>query len=269
MAELTRDDAIVATALHDAERAAAESGVSIRELSTVGEHAEAIELLSGIWQRSPENPVVPPELMRALSKAGNYVGGAFSGAELVGVAIAFHADPQRHALYSHIAGIAAGHVGRSIGFAVKQHQRAWALSRGIDAIEWTFDPLVARNAHFNITKLGARPQEYLSDFYGPMADGVNTDDETDRLLIRWELRDPGVVLRSSGERPHPLEMMPGDVSVAVPSDIERTRRENRGDAQRWRLRVRDELTRAFDAGGAIVGFDRSEGYIIRQGEGTP
>ena len=65
MAELTRDDAIVTTALHDAEQAAAASAVSIRELTTVGEHAAAIELLSGIWQRSPENPVVPPELLRA------------------------------------------------------------------------------------------------------------------------------------------------------------------------------------------------------------
>lgn len=269
MAQLTRDDAIVTAAQHDADRAAAASGVTIRELTAVAEHAEAIDVLSRIWQRAPENPVVPPELLRALSKAGNYVGGAFSGDELVGVAIAFHADPGRHALYSHIAGISAGHVGRSIGFAVKQHQRAWALSRGIDAIEWTFDPLVARNAHFNITKLGARPQEYLSDFYGPMADGVNTDDETDRLLMRWDLRDPGVVLRASGERPLPLERMPGDLSVAVPTDIERTRRENRAEAQRWRLRLREQLTRAFDAGGAIVGFDRSEGYIIRPGEGTP
>jgi predicted GNAT superfamily acetyltransferase len=266
MAELTRDDAIVTTALRDAEQAAAASAVSIRELTTVGEHAAAIELLSGIWQRSPENPVVPPELLRALSKAGNYIGGAFAEGGLVGVAIAFHADPGRHALYSHIAGISAAHAGHSIGFALKQHQRAWALRRGIDAIEWTFDPLVARNAHFNITKLGARPQEYLSDFYGPMADGVNTDDETDRLLIRWELRDDEVSLRAGGTPLPATVRMPGDLAVAVPSDIERIRREDRAEAQRWRFRVREELTRALDAGGRIVGFDRSEGYIIRTEE---
>ena len=269
MAELTRDDANVTTAVHDAERAAAASGVTIRELSTVADHGSAIDLLSRIWQRSPENPVVPPELLRALSKAGNYIGGAFAGDELVGVAIAFHADPGRHALYSHIAGISAAHTGHSVGFALKQHQRAWALSRGVEAIEWTFDPLVARNAHFNITKLGARPQEYLSDFYGPMADGVNTGDETDRLLIRWELRDTEVSLRAGGTPLPAAERMPGDLTVAVPADIERIRREDRVDAQRWRLRVREELTRALDAGGRIVGFDRSEGYIIRPEKRTP
>ncbi|MDQ0728216.1 GNAT family N-acetyltransferase [Microbacterium sp. W4I20] len=268
MAQLTRDDAIVPAAQHDAERAAAASGVIIRELSAVAEHADAIELLSTIWQRSPENPVVPPELMRALSKAGNYIGGAFSGDELVGVAIAFHADPGRHALYSHIAGISAAHAGHSVGFALKQHQRAWALSRGIGAIEWTFDPLVARNAHFNITKLGACPQEYLSDFYGPMADGVNTDDETDRLLIRWELGDPGVAFRAGGTPPPPFERMPGDLAVAIPADIERIRREDRSEAQRWRFRVREQLTGALEDGGRIVGFDRGEGYIIRPKEET-
>lgn len=268
MAELTRDDDSVTTALRDAERAAEASGVTIRELTAVAEHSDAIALLSKIWQRSPENPVVPPELLRALSKAGNYIGGAYTGEELVGVAIAFHADPGRGALYSHIAGISAAHVGRSIGFALKQHQRAWALGRGIDAIEWTFDPLVARNAHFNIRKLGARPQEYLSDFYGPMADGINADDETDRLLIRWELRDADVALRSAGSPPHPLERMPSDIAVAIPPDIAQLRRDDRAEAQRWRLRIREQLTRALDGGGRIIGFDRTEGYIIRRGEDT-
>jgi len=267
MAELRNDDDVVHEAAAHAERAATASAVRIRELVSIGEHAEAIALLSRIWRRPAENPVVPPELMRALSKAGNYIGGAFADDLLVGVAIAFHADPGRHALYSHIAGISAAQAGRSIGFALKQHQRAWALERGIERIEWTFDPLVARNAHFNITKLGARPQEYLSDFYGAMNDGVNTDDETDRLLMRWELRDPAVVLRAGGEVP--IEAgLPGDLRVAVPTDIERIRREDRAAAQGWRVRVRDDLTRALDAGGRIVGFDRGEGYLVRTEEWT-
>lgn len=267
MAELRNDDDVVREATAHAERAAAASAVSIRELVSVGEHAEAIALLSRIWRRPAENPVVPPELMRALSKAGNYIGGAFDDDQLVGVAIAFHADPGRHALYSHIAGISNAQAGRSIGFALKQHQRAWALERGIERIEWTFDPLVARNAHFNITKLGARPQEYLSDFYGAMNDGVNTDDETDRLLMRWELRDPEVVLRAGGE-PAIETRLPGDLRVAVPTDIEHIRREDRAAAQGWRVRVRDDLTRALDAGGRIVGFDRGEGYLVRPEEWT-
>lgn len=263
MADAMSDDDVVRRAVRDAERAASASAVTISELASMDDHTAAIALLSRIWRRPPESPVVPPELMRALSKAGNYIGGAYAADRLVGVAIAFHADPGRRALYSHIAGIDADHAGRSIGFALKQHQRAWALERGIARIEWTFDPLVARNAHFNIAKLGARPQEYLSDFYGAMNDGVNTDDETDRLLMRWELSDPEVAIRAGGGPVHPPARMPDDAVVAVPADIERTRREDRAEAQAWRVRVREQLTAALDAGGRIVGFDRGEGYIIR------
>jgi len=102
-----------------------------------------------------------------------------------------------------------------------------------------------------------------------MTDGVNSDDETDRLLMRWELRDAGVALRAHGSSPQPETRMPGDRTVAVPPDIERTRREDRAEAQVWRLRVREQLTRALDAGGRIVGFDRTEGYIIRPERTTP
>lgn len=268
MAELTRDDADTSGAEWDAGRAASAAGVTIRELTGVTDQAQAIDLLSAIWKRTPGNPPVPPELLRALSKAGNYIGGAFAGDRLVGAAIAFHTDPGRHALYSHIAGISPEHVGRSVGFALKLHQRAWALARGIDVIEWTFDPLVARNAHFNLTKLGALPREYLSNFYGAMADGLNSDDETDRLLIAWQLSDPRVALRAGGKSPTPIEAQPGDVRVTVPADIERIRREDPADAQRWRLLVRGQLTELLDAGGRIIGFDRTEGYLVRQGKDT-
>lgn len=236
----------------------------MRELTGMGEQAEAIRLLSEIWKRSPENPPVPPELLRAMSKAGNYIAGAFIDDDLIGVAVAFHADPDRHALHSHIAGISPAHAGRSVGFALKQHQRAWALSRGIDTIEWTFDPLVARNAYFNLSKLGAEPAEYLANFYGEIADGINTDDETDRLLVNWQLRSDGAVACAAGT---PLSVLrePGDAAVAIPADIERVRREDMAVAQEWRRRVRDQLTELLDAGGRIIGFDRTEGYLVRQG----
>lgn len=262
MDQLKRVDAVAATAADDARRAASSARVTIRELTGIEEQAEAIRLLADIWKRTPENPPVPPELLRAMSKAGNYIGGAFTDDLLIGVAIAFHATPERHALHSHIAGISAAHAGRSVGFALKQHQRAWALDRGIDVIEWTFDPLVARNAYFNITKLGAFPEEYLANFYGEIADGVNNDDETDRILVSWRLRSDEAISRSSGVSAH-FSRAPGDVAVAVPADIEGVRRDDRSAAQQWRRSVRSQLTELLDAGGRIVGFDRTEGYLVR------
>ena len=83
-------------------------------------------------------------------------------------------------MHSHITGVLPGLQSQGLGRLLKQHQREWALAREVGHITWTFDPLVARNAHFNLRVLGARVTEYLVDHYGPMDDGVNRGDETDR-----------------------------------------------------------------------------------------
>jgi predicted GNAT superfamily acetyltransferase len=55
-------------------------------------------------------------------------------------------------------------------------------------VAWTYDPLIRRNAYFNLVKLGARPVEYLRNFYGVMTDAINNGTETDRMLAHWDLR---------------------------------------------------------------------------------
>lgn len=247
-----------------ADAAATRAGVRIRELSSVEELTAAVGVLSTIWGRESSNPAVPPELLRALAKAGNYVTGAFDGTELVGVAIAFHSSPTTHTLHSHIVGVVSSHLGRAIGYAMKMHQRAWALARGITVIEWTFDPLVARNAYFNIVKLGAMPVEYLVNFYGVMLDVVNGDDETDRLLVRWQLLSPDAVGAAGGDRTAQLADGASDATVVIPSDIESLRRTDPRVAKEWRSSVRDELTTLLSEGGRIVGFEPGVGYLIRR-----
>jgi predicted GNAT superfamily acetyltransferase len=246
--------------------AAAAARVTLRELRRLDEHHAAVELLAEIWGR-PENPPIAPELLRAFAKSGGYIAGAFEAEKLVGVTVGFHAAPELRALHSHIAGILPSVSGRSIGYAMKLHQRAWAVARGIPTIEWTFDPLVARNAYFNIQKLAAMPVEYLTNFYGIMGDGINGEDETDRLLIKWRLLEDDVTTaaalgRAARVDPHG----PGCVRIAVPADIETLRREDPAEARKWRSRVRTELGSALADGGRIVGFDRTEGYIVKTEE---
>src|SRR5699024_8773798 len=103
-----------------------------------------------IWRPDPANPPVTTELLRALTKAGNYVTGAYDGAELIGACVGFFGEPAGAALHSHIAGVTGAARGRHVGFALKLHQRAWALRRGVREIAWTFDPLIRRNAYFNL-----------------------------------------------------------------------------------------------------------------------
>ena len=93
-------------------------------------------------------------------------------------------------LHSHITGVDPRLQNRSLGFALKQFQRSWALAHGTSSIRWTADPLVRRNLYFNLCKLGATVVDYYPDFYGPLLDGVNGAGESDRVLLHWELASP-------------------------------------------------------------------------------
>src|SRR5947208_2644434 len=182
-----------------AESAAARAGLIVVELDTVDRIQQATELFNVVWSVTREEPLIPANTLRALQHSGNYVFGAYEGDRLTGAIVGFlgrhNGAPQLH---SHILGVSPASQGKSVGFALKQHQRAWALAQGIDVVTWTFDPLVRRNAYFNVAKLGATIGAYYPDFYGAMNDGINDGDESDRVLVEWSLHDPDVVAASEG-----------------------------------------------------------------------
>ncbi|WP_083974843.1 hypothetical protein [Herbidospora daliensis] len=245
-------------AARDAGDRARKAGVEIRELHDLPGAQAMIDLLVEIWGR----PLITVEFLRALTRAGNYAAGAYDGDRLVGVCIGFHEEPAARTLHSHVAGVVPGLGGRGVGGALKLHQRAWALARGIPTIEWTFDPLVSRNAYFNIVKLGALPVEYLPNFYGAMHDAINGTDDTDRLLMRWDLLSPRVVAACSGAPFDRPAAGPAGRRVAVPDDIEALRAGDPPAAVAWRRRLRDELAPMMTSGGRVVDFDRDLGYLV-------
>ena len=104
---------------------------------------------------------MPPNLLRALAHSGNYAVGLYDGERMVGASVAFFAAPAERSMHSHITGVLPDHQSHGLGRVLKQHQREWALARDVGHITWTFDPLVARNAHFNLRVLGTRVTEYL------------------------------------------------------------------------------------------------------------
>src|SRR5215216_6823231 len=202
--------------------AAAAADVVIHELRSPRELAAAQRLFEEIWRPAEGNP--PPmtaELLRALAHAGNYVAGAFSGTRLVGASAGFFTAPPDPELHSHITGVAPGGQHHGIGFALKVHQRAWALARGVRVVAWTFDPLVARNAWFNLARLGALPTAYLEDFYGPMTDAINAGMASDRLLLTWELDAPAVAAACAGQprQPAPQPGPPPEPALTVGPDL--------------------------------------------------
>ena len=141
--------------------AAAAADVVVRELHRL-DHLEAAQrLFEDVWRPGEGEPSpMTVGLLRALEHAGSYVVGAFAGARMVGASAGFFTAPPDPALHSHITGVAPGGQHRGIGFALKLHQRAWALVRGVPLVVWTYDPLVARNAWLNLGKLQAKSRKY-------------------------------------------------------------------------------------------------------------
>jgi len=279
---------VLDAAIQAADAAARASGVHIRELAEVEDLQRLCALVDEIWHPEPTNPPVTAEFLRALAHAGNYVAAAFAGDELVGACAGFFAPPAARAMHSHIAGVSPRMPGRHVGFALKLHQRAWALARDVSTISWTYDPLVCRNAYFNVTKLAASPAEYLPDFYGAMDDLINAGDDSDRLLVHWALTADSVArasegaghgadasrLRAAGAAvaldidaeglPAIRDTDPGaaTVLVRVPPDIETVRRQHETVARRWRHAVRQVLGGLMSDGATVSGFDRSGWYVV-------
>jgi len=280
---------VAATAAEAAEVAARSNGLTVDEISDLPSLAAAANLLDGIWSNSSEEPLISVSTLKALAHSGSYVAAAFRGEELAGALVGFlglEGDELR--LHSHVLGVSPAVQDRSIGFALKQHQRAWALARGITTIAWTFDPLVRRNAYFNLTKLGATITAYYEDFYGTMRDGINAGDESDRVLVEWMLDTPAVIELSRNHGLEPdvevlrkegaavaLETGPDGgpllddgatattLLVQVPGDIVVLRAEDPASARRWRRAVRDTLGRALHDGYVARGMTRSGWYVLR------
>ncbi|HYM97449.1 MAG TPA: hypothetical protein VET26_09115, partial [Candidatus Sulfotelmatobacter sp.] len=250
---------------------------------------ELADLFARIWGRD-EEAAIGSDVLKALAHSGNYVAGApVEGGELIGGLVGwFGGVPPRHLhMHSHILGVTAGRDAKGLGFELKQHQRRWCLERGVDVMEWTTDPLVRRNVYFNLGKLGARAPEYLVNFYGQMDDGINAGEESDRLLIRWDLASPRAERAAAGHRQAPGEdWLIGRGAVPIlrvgassepiaaastdarellcelPEDIVEMRRTDPALARRWRLAVRSALTAALAEGFHITGATRSGWYVL-------
>lgn len=267
-------DAAAATAV-------APTSVAVRLLQSVEDLQRAENLLTEVWGgRAGEGPMAL-DIMCALSFTGGYVVGAFADEVMVGVTAGFRTV--HGSLHSHVAGVLAPYRGLGVGRTMKQHQLAWAAERGMTSISWTFDPLIRRNAYFNLNRLGAVAERFIPDFYGPLADGINEGELTDRLFVSWGVesalladvtdhdeRQPALEafepLLDVGHDEHPLLRAAAGplVRIATPADSEAMRQHDKAAAGRWRMLMRTALGAALSDGYRIVGFHPSGWYLLRR-----
>jgi predicted GNAT superfamily acetyltransferase len=232
--------------------------IQVRKCEKLEEFQCCVELQRQIWGEA-DLEVEPVTMFVVSAHTGGQVLGAFDGGRIIGYTLAV-AGLREGApfLHSHMTGVLNGYRDRGVGRMLKLFQRDEALSRGIRLIQWTFDPLELRNAHFNLNRLGAICREYLPNLYGVTTSPLHRGLATDRLLVEWRLDSARVVAAIKNLVKEPVE---APAVIELPAELERWQQENAPEIKTVQARMREEFTKWFAKGYAAVG--------LRAGKGSP
>ena len=242
--------------------------VEIRHIRTEDEFAACVDLQRDTWGWSFSD-VVPVSMLQISVKMGGVCMGAFGpGGKLRGFVYGITGVRKGElAHWSHMLAVRPELRDQGMGRRLKLAQADALRALGVSAVYWTFDPLVARNAHFNINRLGVTIDEYVPDMYG-RSDSELHQLGTDRFIVRWSLE--GEMASGSGEEAGPgaadgADYMDAEtVEVLIPSDIEAVEARSVDEALAWRRTTRGTFTRLLGAGARVAGFfpDREYGRYV-------
>jgi predicted GNAT superfamily acetyltransferase len=236
--------------------AGSEAVIEIRQLCHLEEFTEILRLQQVIWGFA-DVELLPLRFLVVVSKVGGHVFGAYDGSAMVGFCFAIPGiKPDGRAyLHSHMLGVLPAYHNAGIGRRLKLRQREEALGRGIQLIEWTFDPLELKNAFFNIERLGAIVRRYNPNQYGVTESPLHGGLPTDRCIAEWWLESPRVQERVEGK---PGRRSASAERIAYPANIARIRREEPDRAREIQKANAEKFQSAFKRGLAATGLERKE-----------
>ncbi len=172
---------------------------TIAEMTTPDEMEEWQTVDLTVWPGSPLEAAPVHMLITHQRSGGLVLGARDASGKMIGILLGFPGVKGGLPVHcSHLLGILPEWRGRDVGYYMKRRQREWALTRGYDLINWTYDPLETRNARLNIAKLGGIVRDYTTNLYGVGRDGLNLGLETDRFTISWHIRHAQVEERLAG-----------------------------------------------------------------------
>jgi predicted GNAT superfamily acetyltransferase len=245
-------------------------GIVIRPCHGIEEFEACIRVEREVW-KSSDVDIVPIPLFVVASETGGQVLGAFRGAELVGFTLAIAGWRARKPfLHSHMTAVLDGNRDRGIGRRLKLSQRKDALARGINLVEWTFDPLVTKNAYFNFMRLGAIVRRYLPNAYGITTSPLHGSLPTDRLVAEWHLRSERVRQVLTGKQAKAPKSKSA-VRITIPSNVEELRSSDPSRARELQSEVRAEFLKWLGQGYAATAVAPSKGgmdYILEPWSST-
>ena len=257
---------------------------SIRDLAGMDDMKMCEAIQQEVWGFI-ELDVVPAGLMAVMGHYGAITAGAFVAERMAGFVCGFpgygEGEPFHH---SHMLAVRPEFQGAGIGLALKWAQADRVLAQGIRRVNWTFDPLQARNANLNINHLGCVSSVYRLNVYGNSNSPLHGGLPTDRLEPDWRLDServararrgelippPGIPdlpranavsfredgLAVSGDAVPVEDLGERDVLYFVPDDFNDVLKKDIGLAMDWRLKSQKALVGLFDQGYEVVGFHR-------------
>jgi len=235
--------------------AGSQAGIEIRQLFQLADFEEVVGLQKTIWSFA-DIELLPLRFLVVVSKVGGHVFGAFDGPRMIGFCFAIPGikPDGRPYLHSHMLGVLPEYRDAAVGRRLKLRQRDDALARGIQLIEWTFDPLELKNAYLNIEKLGAIVRRYNENQYGTTSSPLHGGLPTDRCIAEWWIDSPRVRRVLEGGRPATQAVE----RIAYPADIATIRAEKRECAREIQRTNGQKFMDTFARGMAVTAFERSE-----------
>lgn len=213
--------------------------ITVRTISEIPDLREAVRLQKVIWGFD-DLELLPVRLFVVAHKVGGQTMAAFDGEKMVGFLISVPGirTDGTHYLHSNMMGVLADYRNLGVGRQLKLAQREEALSRGIDMIEWTFDPLELKNAFFNMQRLGAVVERYVLNQYGVTTSALHGGLPTDRCIATWNLRSERVQRVVAGEPPPAVEIVE---RIEVPNEIGQIRRERPAEARQIQASISERF----------------------------
>ncbi|MSV31986.1 MAG: GNAT family N-acetyltransferase [Bryobacterales bacterium] len=197
--------------------------ISVRTITEIGDLREAVRLQKTIWGFE-DLELLPVRMFVVAHRVGGQTMAAFDDDTMVGFLIAVPGvkTDGTHYLHSNMMGVLADYRNLGVGRQLKLAQREEALERGIEMIEWTFDPLELKNAFFNVQRLGAVVERYVLNQYGITSSLLHGGLPTDRCVASWSLRSERVERVVAGDPAPAVEIVE---RIEVPNEIGGGRRE--------------------------------------------
>jgi predicted GNAT superfamily acetyltransferase len=229
--------------------------IEIEILSTEPQFRDAVALQKAVWGFD-EIELIPVRLFVVATRVGGQAFGAYADGRMIAFCLALPGlkPGPKPFLHSQMLGVLPAYRDAGIGRLLKLKQREDAVARGIDLIEWTFDPLDVKNAYFNMERLGAVVRRYVRNQYGTTTSHLHAGLPTDRCTAEWWVASERVRSIVNGE---PFVNPPIQARIQVPAGMGEIRRTDPQRAREIQALVSEQFESAFDKGLAVVGVDRA------------